>query len=579
MPPDRGRASRACTACRKQKTRCYESGTSGSACLRCERLRQPCSFAVLSGGDESHVPSRSATVDSSLTEARLARLEKSMSNLLDRLGDNLASDGTRLSTPRSSSTTRPATALPLEPGVGRVDHAEAPVFVIRDLANEIGVESRGHLQDSPSQEIRQDDVVENGLICVQDALSLLSIFQEHYGRWVCFDASTPPKVLLSIVRRSPLLLCACCLIAVRHTTQDDAERLATPLFERAKALLSARLLAVPQTIEFFQAALVLCMWSTTIGQVPMGIDSWLLSGFALQHCLSSDLFAPVRRADYRSRYSKRELDRWCIWNHLCLTHLHYCVGTQRKAILDHWQIDRCREVLNSDHATNFESRMVAEVNLYWVIYEHCSAPRVDLPKTQADLHAWKQQWTFVLEQPRAQFLEMGFHFAQLLVYDQSLKSRSARVRESLLSEMVRLSATIIQLAIDTADDRTRHLTDHIYHMITFAAVTLCRVLHLYEDQLAASHDIAELDSLIMTLTTWLRSIGLPCHAAHTLGDVVEAFHKKLRPHSRPSPAPSDPWSAAEFAPFFPELLGAEQFENGHWDLLPDWEPFYQGPAT
>lgn len=44
MPPDRGRASRACESCRKQKTRCYESGMPGRPCFRCERLRQRCSF-------------------------------------------------------------------------------------------------------------------------------------------------------------------------------------------------------------------------------------------------------------------------------------------------------------------------------------------------------------------------------------------------------------------------------------------------------------------------------------------------------------------------------------------------------
>ncbi len=60
---------------------------------------------------------------------------------------------------------------------------------------------------------------------------------------------------------------------------------------------------------------------------------------------------------------------------------------------------------------------------------------------------------------------MGFHFAQLLVFDQALKSRSAAVRASLLSEMVRLSAAILHLAMDTADDRTRHLTDHIYQYV------------------------------------------------------------------------------------------------------------------
>jgi hypothetical protein len=49
MPPDRGRASRACVSCRKQKTRCYEPSVLGKACLRCERLRQKCSLTEASG--------------------------------------------------------------------------------------------------------------------------------------------------------------------------------------------------------------------------------------------------------------------------------------------------------------------------------------------------------------------------------------------------------------------------------------------------------------------------------------------------------------------------------------------------
>jgi hypothetical protein len=170
---------------------------------------------------------------------------------------------------------------------------------------------------------------------------------------------------------------------------------------------------------------------------------------------------------------------------------------------------------------------------------------------------------------------MGFHFAQLLLYDQSLKSRSAAVRESLLSEMVRLSTTIINLAMDTTDERTRHLTDHIYHMIAFAAVTLCRLLHLYEDQLSASHDLHGLDGLILSLVSWLHAIGLPSHVAHTMGDVVAAFHKKLRPYSGPSPSTSyadvDPAIQDDFAQLFPEFYGTS-FDMINGSMLPDYQP-------
>lgn len=176
---------------------------------------------------------------------------------------------------------------------------------------------------------------------------------------------------------------------------------------------------------------------------------------------------------------------------------------------------------------------------------------------------------------------MAFHFGQLLVYEKALKSRSARVRESLLSEMVRLSAAIITLAMDTADIRTQHLTDHIYHLITFAAVTLCRLLHMYEDQLTQSHNISDLDQLILNLVTWLQSIGLPCHISHTLGDVVSAFHEKLRPNARPTPQSyedADAWAQADLT-LFSDLHGTELFYDENGAIFPDWEPFIQGPPS
>ncbi|KAJ9603553.1 hypothetical protein H2200_011739 [Cladophialophora chaetospira] len=228
----------------------------------------------------------------------------------------------------------------------------------------------------------------------------------------------------------------------------------------------------------------------------------------------------------------------------------------------------------SEQATNFEMRMVAEVNLYWILYENCCLTEVDLSKAQSALNEWKQTWKLVLDQPRSQFLEMGYNFAQLLVYDQSLKTRSTQVQEGLLSEMVRLSAAIISLAMTTTDERTKHLSDHIYHMITFAAITLCRLLHMYDEQLAHSRDIPELDSLIINLVSWLKTIGLPCHAAFTLGDVVDAFHKKLRATARPPALEQGTnWEDNSFWANLPDLLGPEVMGTGDWDFMPNWEPF------
>jgi hypothetical protein len=68
------------------------------------------------------------------------------------------------------------------------------------------------------------------------------------------------------------------------------------------------------------------------------------------------------------------------------------------------QIEKCSGTLQSDYATHFETRMVAEINLYWVIYEYCCGASVDLPKTQAALHAWKQDWKAVLGKQFSKYL-------------------------------------------------------------------------------------------------------------------------------------------------------------------------------
>ncbi|KAF2831243.1 hypothetical protein CC86DRAFT_136873 [Ophiobolus disseminans] len=592
MPPDRGRASQACAACRKQKTRCYETAT-GRACLRCERLGQHCTLADnfqprMSTCEPTVAwPNNTVAPPGEDQSARLERLEWTINTLTQRVNvleaDRSHTDSHHEEAAAYQTPVNEDQLISHSQNQGQsTDQNSAPLFVLRDVATDPGYpeNKNNELQgferaafNSPSQGAL-DDIIVKRLVSPQEAYSLLALFQAHYARWVSFDKTTPTAVLLENVRKYPLLLTACCLIAVRHSSHESALHLAPLLFKEAKSLLSIALLSTPQPIEFFQGALILSMWSTTIAKVPLSFDSWLLSGFGLQHSIATTLFNSSM-INSGSGCSKPALDRLCVWNHICLVHLHYCVGTRRRAVIDRKDIDRCRLILGSENATNFETRMVAEIFLYWALYESFNSP-VDLPRAQAALQAWKSEWQYVFDRPRSQFLKMGFYFAQLLTYDQSLKTRSTAARESLINEMIRLSTAIVSLAMNTTDERTRHLTDHIYHMISFAAVTLSRLLHTYEPQLAASHDIPGLEDLISSLVAWLHDIGSPSHIAHTMGNVVTAFHKKLRRGSGLSPTASfedvDTEIHDDFAQLFPELFGARPFIVGSVSMLPDFQP-------
>jgi hypothetical protein len=88
-------------------------------------------------------------------------------------------------------------------------------------------------------------------------------------------------------------------------------------------LVTSSLLIVPQPIEFFQAVLILSLWSTTIGQVPLSVDSWLLTGYALQQAMASPEFMEVFRDRSNISEGESQIDAWCLWNHLCVAHLQY----------------------------------------------------------------------------------------------------------------------------------------------------------------------------------------------------------------------------------------------------------------
>ena len=87
------------------------------------------------------------------------------------------------------------------------------------------------------------------------------------------------------------------------------------------------MLVVPQSMAFFQSVILLSLWSTTIGQSPLGIDSWLLTSHAIVQATSTPVLSKVLRRDQELPAGESDIDAWCIWNHLCVAHLQYVLST------------------------------------------------------------------------------------------------------------------------------------------------------------------------------------------------------------------------------------------------------------
>lgn len=71
-------------------------------------------------------------------------------------------------------------------------------------------------------------------------------------------------------------------------------------------------------------------------------------------------------------------------------------------MLQDWHIARCRAIVGSDRATNYELRMVAEIHLYRTVYDLLASP-IDISQSLSGLQTWKKEWQFVLGKSSTSF--------------------------------------------------------------------------------------------------------------------------------------------------------------------------------
>lgn len=188
MPPLRtDRASKACTTCRRQKTRCYQSENGLGACLRCQTLKQSCSLDIQNGdtitedgpnlGREAvqgsainqRYPLPPRVLDTQwLTWGRLDRLECALVKLVDRIDLHLGP------VPPLSNTISTNDSASRDEGHGAPSEEpdEAPVILIRDAATEIGIQSP---RDTFASPVQQYDILSKGLLSYSEAYRLISM--------------------------------------------------------------------------------------------------------------------------------------------------------------------------------------------------------------------------------------------------------------------------------------------------------------------------------------------------------------------------------------------------------------------
>lgn len=176
-------------------------------------------------------------------------------------------------------------------------------------------------------------------------------------------------------------------------------------------------------------------------------------------------------------------------------------------------------------------------------------------------------------QPRAQFLQMGYYFGLLLTLTRSIRSKRGSVSTNL-DDLIRLITSVLHLVIETVDERTQYLTDHVYHVVVFCALTLCQILSKHEALLQISHDVSALESLLLSTVDWLKSIGTASHITHLLARVIESQYRKARPEQRMvevTTIPTPDMADSMFA--YPDYLMTDLYNYGDnsADLWQEWQ--------
>ncbi|ODV98404.1 hypothetical protein PACTADRAFT_48173 [Pachysolen tannophilus NRRL Y-2460] len=473
------RVSKACTTCRKQKTRCFPS-TSSIGCLRCSSLGQICSFeeeAILQdggigalstnevmGNNHGGLGTKSATAvreannrsgNGTITgnglslENRIKILQKDVNEILQVLKyDKDVSRQSKSEEPMNS------TSQSLEEGdvvlLNEIKHIKLFPYSAEMDANSyrtFGTPSTSYLTSPfvsfskicssncipspiskllyPSLNQRQPAAEANfialGLLTQDQAIELLQDFRDRYGRWVSFpDNVSTEKLVLKFQNNCPLLLIVCCFLSLRYSNLNavlDKKVLLT----RIKLELQKNIIQTPQVLEFLQALVILSIYglSFSSADADFSIDAWYLSGIGLQQFITRDSLGIIlkEKPDYMTE-EFYELTAYRLWNHLSLVHIVNCIFTGRMCIIDELRLNLSRKCLNLPSSTNFDGRMVSEISLQLLVYNfiQCNdSMRQSLQIVREELKTWFEQWGYLFDQPANQFVELGYHYGYLLI--------------------------------------------------------------------------------------------------------------------------------------------------------------------
>ncbi|KAI5958907.1 hypothetical protein KGF57_002341 [Candida theae] len=473
------RTLRACELCRKQKTRCFRSPEYPTSCLRCRFLSKTCSFKLEESESASTTSTNAATIDSQgnfKVDLILDRVNELLSIVKSGQMSSVEHAGNGVNTPGQDQLINSDARLLLETASSMQGHHQinsnsllnvelleqttldfqsatpsfvtAPFTIVRNsMKNEFCPASIQNLYQSRiySHSNRPSNIIELGIMTEKEVIDVVGNFRRNYGRWVSFPNSLSTENLVrDLQEKSPLLLTTCCCVSYRYSAgpnQDNQQRIT----RLAKVLIKELSHNFTQfasfanndygLVEFFQSLAVLSLYAGSISSVVtdedpelagFNLDPWQLSSIGITTFLTKSTFQlfKTKRSNTEDGYETLTILR--IYNHLCLVHLINSIFSGRPCILDDGRIRYCTTALTLFNATNFDGRMVSEINILYITYKYLqknddanNAPNLQdfhFNEVVKEIQTWFQNWEYLIQQPALQFAEFNYHFCSILIY-------------------------------------------------------------------------------------------------------------------------------------------------------------------
>lgn len=261
------------------------------------------------------------------------------------------------------------------------------------------------------------DVVELGLLSERQALQLQELFFQRVGPWIGVTNWNAISEARDVRRISPLLFAAICLQGGRLDASFCNSAQHDQLYEHVRSLTGRELLISPLPLESVCALLILAIWSTSPKEKAEYIDSWLMSGYAVQQAMLTINFTALLKNLNDGKANHLDQRRLRLWNMICLCHLQFAVGTGRPSVIAPEYLEHCPAILNTIEATVYDGISVATLTLFAIVQDLLKHNSLSEEHSRKHLKSWTNKWGHLLDanDHRVCVLQMAIDFCHLVL--------------------------------------------------------------------------------------------------------------------------------------------------------------------